>query len=400
MQDVLSALGKQATLKEVNKTMSNNESSLAHDFTKACNSTLRPSRIIVLSLGLLIGVAAAILFFWLGGLIKPQGLRWLSWVIQRIGAVIFAYTTLASLSAVVAMAHAESNGERIGVPAGWAMIVRNLGPVVFGTLKPIVVFVGLVAVIWLVGAIGAIPEVGPIIWGIASVVPVAAGLLATFVLAKLVLVSFVFPAVLSVNKEKGVATYKESVRMIKAHAARYVGRLALVILVCFVFYQVLLAGFSVTAAHSARTMGNNRLTLRGSQLFDYVAGVPGVSGTALRGFSVDNPTGPFVQKAWGLPAEAGRMFFGVETPRLKATQKVGGWIFSLELLVLSAILFSLPLLFFSLSGYNTYLSLQGKPEIPLKTEAVDWSEIKETAHEIAGKRKSEPAEKPAKGSSA
>ncbi len=403
--------------------MSNGKTSLPQDFTRALNVSLRPGRIVVVALGLLIGAAAAMLFFWLGGLIRPEGLRWLSWIIQRIGAVIFAYVVLASMSSVVAMAHSESTGERIGVAAGWGMIARNLGPVVMGTMKPIVVFVGLIVLMWLAGLLGLIPEVGPILWSIISVIPLAAGLLGIFILVKLFLVSFVFPAVLCVTKQKGTTCYKESARFIKGHAVHILGRVAMAVLVCLVFYRVIVAGYAITASQSARMMGKNKATLRGSSLFEYLAGIPGVTGTSPRGFSVVNPTSPFVDASYTsqeryyvttmLPSarppfvdtaigdqayrEVARRLKGL---RMKATQKVGGWVFSVVLIVASSVVFTLPLLFFSLSGYYAYMSFKDSEEMPLRTEAVDWSEIKETAQEIAGKRKGEPAEKPAKGKSA
>jgi len=354
--------------------------SLSEDLTKALNLTLRPGRIVVQALGLLIGVAAVILFFWLGGLIKPQGLRWLSWLIQRIGAVIFAYVVLASMSSVVAMAHAESTGERIGVPAGWALLTRNIGPVIFGTIKPIGVFLGLVAVIWIAGVLGAIPGFGPIGWSFLSIVALPAGLLAIFIIVKLFLVSFLFPTVLSVTKEKGTACYKESVRLIKGHAADILGRLGVAVLVCLVFYTIIVAGFSLTASQSSRTMGNNRVTLVGSPLFEWLGGVPGIRGTAPRGLGVENPASPF---RYAVPFRPG------------GARRVGGWIFSVIFIVAAVIPLSLPFLFLALSGYCAYLSFKDAPELPLRTEAVDWAEIKETAQEIAGKRKTNSPEKPA-----
>jgi len=277
--------------------MSNEKASLSKDLTRAVNLALRPGRVVVLALGLLIGVAVVILFFWLGGLIKPPGLRWLRWVIQRLGAVVFAYVTLATMSSAVAMAHAESTGEKIGVPAGWSMIARNLGPVVLGTIKPIVVFIALIAVIWLAGLLGLIPQVGPILWSITSPVWLTAGVLAMFIIAKLFLASFLFPAVLSVSKQKGVACYRESVRLLKGHAADILGRLAVAILVCLVFYKIIFAGFAVTASHTSRTMGKNRATLRGCQLLEYVAGVPGIKGAAPPGLAYKTPLCPFRTRA-------------------------------------------------------------------------------------------------------
>jgi hypothetical protein len=391
--------------------MSNNKASLAQDLTRALNLTLRPGRVAVVALGLLIGVAAAILFFWLGGLIKPEALSWLSWIFQRLGGVIFAYVVLASMCSAVAMVHAETAGEKIGVPAGWAAIARNIAPAFLGTVKPIVVFIGLIAIMWLVGALGAIPEVGPILWGIVSVVPLAAGLLAIFTIVKVFLVGFLFPAVLSDKKEKGTACYKESVRLIKGHTAHLLGRVAVAVLVCVVFYKIILAGFALTASQSSKTMGKNRATLRGSRLFEYVVGIPGIAGSAPRGLGVENPTLPFEDASYtgrdrlfkrtmipfitltGVPAEQMAAFpAGL---KMKATQKVGGWIFSIVLIVVSVVLFAVPFLFFTLSGYCAYLSFKDAPELALRTEAVDWSEIKETAQEIAGKRKAEPEKKPA-----
>jgi hypothetical protein len=390
--------------------MTKEASSLAQDFTKALNLTLRPRRVIVLALGLLIGVAVAILFFWLGGLIKPGGLRWLSWIIQRIGALVFAYVALSSLCSVVAMAHAESSDEKIGVPMGWALIARNLSPIVLATMKPIIVFLALIAIIWLGGALGAIPEVGPIVWSIISIVPLAAGLVMIFIVVKLFLVSFLLPAALSVNKEKGVASYKECVRLLKGHAAHILGRVGVAVLVCLIFYRILLAGFSFTATHSSRTMGKNRATLRGSPLLEYVAGIPGTAGTAPRRFGVENPASPFqeasltaVEREFRGVAPVLRLMPGTAVEggfRMKATQKVGGWIFSIILIVASSIIFSLPFLFFAMSGYCAYQSFKEAPELPLRTEAVDWSEIKETAQEIAGKRKGTAGEKPKKDSPA
>ncbi len=365
--------------------MSNNRATLSQDLTRALNLTLRPGRIIVLALGLLIGVAAGILFFALAELIEKPALQWLTWIIRRIGALIFAYVMMASMSAAVAMAHAESSGQRITVPAGWALIARNLGPVVVGTVKPVVVLIGLVGILWLGGLLGLIPQVGPIVWSILSPVWLAAGLLGIFIIVKLFLASFVFPAVLSITKEKGGACYKKSVRFVNGHAADVLGRVAVAILVCLVFYSIIVAGFSLTSSHSSKTMGNNRVTLRGSALLEYIAGVPGIRGTAPRGFNVQNPASPFLE---------------VSPFRPRGTRFVGGLVFSLVLIVVSVILFSVPFLFFTLSGYCAYATFKDAPELPLRTEAVDWSEIKETAQEIAGKRKSDSAEKSAEGEAA
>lgn len=364
--------------------MSNDKASLSQDVTKALNLTLRPSRVAVLALGLLIGVAVAILFFWLGGLIDEPGLRWLGWAIQRLGALIFAYVMLAAMGSAVAMAHAESEGEKISVPAGWALITRNLGPVIRGTIKPIIVFLALVAIIWLGGLVGLIPQAGPILWSITSPLWLAAGLLAILILIKLFLVSFLFPAVLSVAKGKGTDSYKESVRVLKGHAAGVLARLAVAMVICVVFYNIIVAGFTMTASHSSRTMGNNKATLRGSALLEYVVGVPGTVGTAPSGFGVRNPAAPFLRASLFRP---------------RGTRFVGGLVFSLVLIVASVIIFSLPYLFFALSGYCAYLSLKDAPELALRTEAAVLSEIKEAAQEIAGKRKGEGRKKPDEESS-
>ncbi len=359
--------------------MANNKASIAQDVTRAFNLTLRPGRVIVVALGLLIGVAIAILFFWLGGLIDEPGLRWLGWVIQRLGALIFAYLLLATMSSAVAMAHAESTGDKISVPAGWAQITRNLGPVVMGTIKPIALFVGLVVIIWLAGLVGLIPQVGPLLWSITSPLWLAAGLLAIFIVVKLFLVGFLFPAMLSVTGKKGTDCYKESVQMLKRHGANMLGRIAVVLLICLLFYKIIVAGFSMTSSHSSKTMGNNTQTLRGSVLLEYVSGVPGMSGASPLGFGLRNPAAPFLR---------------VSLFRPRGTRFVGGLIFSLVLIVASVIIFSLPCLLFALSGYCAYQSLKDAPELPLRTEAVDWQEIKQTAHEIAGKRKGEEGKKP------
>jgi len=362
--------------------MSNDKSSLAQDVTRALNLALRPSRIVVLSLGLLIGVAAAMLFFWIGGLIDAPALLWLSWILQRVGALLFAYVVLASMCSVAAMAHAESTGERIGVSGGWALIARYVGAVVLATLKPIIVFVLAIAVIWGAGLLGLIPAVGPIVWAIVCIIPIAAGLLAMLILVKLFLVSFMFPAVLAVTKERGTACYKESMRFIKGHVAHVLGRVAIALLACFVLYKIIVAGFAFTASHTSRTMGANTATLYGSALFGQLEGVPGLSGTAPRGFGADNPLVPFRLVAPFSP---------------RGTRAVGGWIFSFILIVVATVLFSVPFIFFASSGYFAYASLKDAPEIPLKTEELDLSAIKETAQEITGKRKGERPEKRAKG---
>ncbi len=383
--------------------MAKNEASLPQDFTSAVNLSLKPGKIMVVTFGLLVGVAAAILFFWLGGMIKPEGLRWLSWIVQRLGAVVFAYVVLSSMCSAVAMAHAESGEQKISVAAAWASIVKNVGQVVLGTLKPIVVFLILLAIIWVAGALGAIPEAGPIIWGIISIIPLAAGVVAALVLAKLLLVSFVFPAVLSVNRDRGIASYKGSVRFIKGHAVHFLGRLGAATLICVAFYAVVIAGFSLTANHSFRTMGNNRVTLRGSPLFNYVAGVPGISGTAPRGFGVENPASSFMEAGRKSPeppepdikAILRRGLTGGSVSRVKASQKVGGWIFSIVFLAFAAIPCSIPLLFFALSGYRTFMSFKDSEELPLAAVVVSLPQKKKTAEEIPDTK---PREVPKKAS--
>ncbi|MDP2894978.1 MAG: hypothetical protein Q8Q12_00290 [bacterium] len=361
--------------------MAKNDASLPQDFTSALNLTLKPGKIIVVALGLVVGIAIAIVSFWLGGMIKAEGLHWLSWIVQRAGGVIFAYVVLAAMCSAVAMAHAESRNERIGVASGWALIAKNIGPVVLGTLKPILVFICSVAIIWLAGLLGAIPKAGPILWAIISVVPLAAGVLAILTLMKLFLVSFVFPAALSVNRANGTACYKESSRFIKTHVAHFLGRLGIAAVLCLVLYRIVFAGFAVTAAHSSRTMGNNKVTLHGSRLFDYVAGVPGISGTAPRGFGMSNPTRPFLEVE--APAKAAKPDLKSILKRglaggatAKTSHKVGGWIFSFVFLVFATIPLSIPLVFFGVSGYRAFVSLKDVEEIPLETEAMDWSKLK------------------------
>jgi hypothetical protein len=390
--------------------MDRNNTSLPQDFTSALNLSLKPGKIIVMALALLIGVAAVILFFWVGGMIKAEGLRWLSWIVQRLGALIFAYVALSAMCSVVAMAHAGSTGERASVLSGWGSIAKNLAPVVVGTLKPIIVFLVCIAIIWVVGVVGAIPEAGPILWAILSVIPLAAGLFATLVLAKLLLVAFVLPAAVSVNQGKGTACYKDAARFVKKHVAHFLGRFAIAALLCLVFYRIILAGFALTAGQSSRTMGNNKVTLHGSRLFEYLAGVPGISGTAPRGFRMSNPARPFLEVR--TPQKAAepdvksilkRGLGGGATSKVKVTQRVGGWIFSFVFLVFATIPLSIPLIFFAVSGYRAFLSFKDAEEIPLDTEAMDWSHIKETAEEITGK-KAEPTtaqgqkEAPPKGS--
>jgi hypothetical protein len=383
--------------------MSNDKPSLAQDFTTALNLSLRPSRIIVLSFGLLIGVAAAILFFWVGRLIDKPALLWLGWILQRIGALAFGYVVLASMCSVAAMAHAEATGERIGVPGGWALIARHIGPVVLATLKPIIVFLLAIAIIWGGGLLGLIPQVGPILWAITSPIWIAVGLLAIFVLVRLLLVVFVFPGVVSVTKEKGTACYKESLRFVKGHIAHVLGRAAVALLACFVLYRIIVAGFGFTASHTSRTMGRNTETLYGSALLDHMEGVPGLEGTAPRGFGAQNPAGPFRSVAWTRTTRAapqglvGLLQAGGARLPIRGTRAVGGWIFSVIFIVLCTVIFSVVFILLSLSGYCAYVSLKDAPEMPLKTEELDLSAIKETAQEIAGKRKGERSEKKPKG---
>ncbi len=390
--------------------MAKNESSLSQDFTSALNQSLKPGKIIVMAPGLLVGIAAAILFFWLGGMIKPQGLRWLSWIVQRFGALIFVYFVLASMTSAVAMAHAQATGGRIGVRGGWGLIAKSIGPVVIGTLKPIIMFIASLAIIWVAGALGAIPEAGPIIWGIISIVPVAAGLLAIFILARLVVIGFVFPAVLSVKKESGLACYRESVRFAKGHACLVLGRLAIAALAALVFYQIVCAGFSMTATHSSRTMGDNALTLRGSRLFGYLAGVPGIFGTAPRGFALQSPASSFQEQAARIPIAVPaeklperdlrsvlRRGLTGEAARpaavRKATHKVGGWIFSVVFIVAATVPCSIPLLFLALSGYRTFMSFKDSEEIPLETVEVSLPQKKKTAEEMPDKKPEDVAKK-------
>jgi hypothetical protein len=128
-------------------------------------------------------------------------------------------------------------------------------------------------------------------------------------------------------------------------------------------------------------MGNNKVTLNGSRLFDYLVAVPGISGTAPRGFGMGNPARPFLEVE--APAKAPepdlksilkRGFTGGATA--KTSHKVGGWIFSLVFLVFATIPLSIPLTFFAVSGYRAFVSLKDVEEMPLETEAMDWSKLK------------------------
>jgi hypothetical protein len=95
-----------------------------------------------------------------------------------------------------------------------------------------------------------------------------------------------------------------------------------------------------------------------------------------------NPARPFLEVE--APAKAPepdlksilkRGFTGGATA--KTSHKVGGWIFSLVFLVFATIPLSIPLIFFAVSGYRAFLSLKDVEEIPLETEAMDWSKFKE-----------------------
>lgn len=188
------------------------QNSMVKDLAGALNQALKPAKIIVMGAGVLVALVVLVGLGALGGLIKTPGVLWIGWIIQTAGVLGAFLVLVANMVAVVCMtSKEESGGKKMSFLGGIGTASANILKVLCALMKPIIFILAGIAVILGLGLIGLIPKVGPVVWGLGlGLVTAVAGLFVVFWMLKLLLGTFVLPAILVEGKEEGV--YRHAVQ--------------------------------------------------------------------------------------------------------------------------------------------------------------------------------------------
>ncbi len=354
---------------------------LEGELTKAISGSLIVGRIVVMAVAIAIASVAVYAFGALGGVIKlgakSQWLFFIKYLLTGIGWVRGAYFVLSGMVAVCRMAAARESGQSRNMFAGVMDIFTNLFVVFFATVRYLFWFVALLIVIWGLGFFGRIPEVGPIIYGIAlALVSLVAGLWIALHVAKFFLSALVLPGIVATTGQKGVSCFKESKRILNGQPVRLVKRFLSVGLVLVLFSFVVAQGIGFLAREGGQALGdNNDGVLNGAPTMKKLPLVPAY------------PVLPVVRQIQMGTA------IGV-SPRETGTRLAGAWIFGIELIIVLLILKAVAANFFALAGLSTYQALKGEPEVPITAPdvKVDFSKFKGSLDAVGAKFKEEMQE--------
>jgi hypothetical protein len=287
---------------------------------------------------------------------------------------------LAAMVAVAKMAASDVAGKKMGFIGGFGVMAANIVKVVFGTIVPVLVLVASVVVIWLVALLGAIPKFGPIFWGIVSIIPIIVGLIAAFVLVKLILTIFLLPGVIALNGEGGYKSYKEVSSIIKTRLLKVLVWFVVVMILINFFFTIVMLGSGILSQHTRVTMGDKNWAVIGAGSLPRVLVTNAIQ---FCGRSIVPSLGPNPSGA------------------ADKTIITGGWFYGIEHGIVLAILGACGYIFFSIAGLNAYGALVSEPEnpialkVPVNVEDITQrvTKIKESVHE---KVKSEMGEGEAK----
>ena len=330
--------------------MAEAKGSMASGLTAAINQTFKFGKIVVMGTTLIVSTALVRLLGWLAGLDGLTGdkLAFLRYIFQMLGTIGAFYLMLSAMTAVTKMTAAEASGKKMGFIGGFAAMTTNFVKVVFATIVPIAVLVVAVGLLWLIGLIGAIPKVGPIVWGIAAIVPILIGLIAAFVLAKLFLTVFLIPGIIATTNQSGYKCYKAASEIVKTRMVKLLGWFIAVFILVTLFFTILATGIGIMQSHTQVTMGTNNsqvmtaapilkvLTPSAIRIGDYTVVAPNVGG--------------FTPTYVGLG---------------EAVVKTGGWFYGIELGIVLAILTACGYIFFTVGGMYAGSALASEPEDPI-----------------------------------
>ena len=345
--------------------MAATKGSIAGDLTKAINQSLSPGKIVVMAIGFIAATVFCYLLGLLGDLVKPQGLQFLRWTINAIGSIGALFIILSSMTAVAKMALSGESGKKINFLAGIGAIAVSFMSAACAIFSLIALYVGLVVLFWLGGLLGLIPHAGPIVWSLTSPIWVAGALVAAFVIFRIVVATFVLPGIIASKGKGETKASKEAKNVFKEHTFSLLQRLAVTLLLVIVFVILITMGMNTMSKHTSITMGSNAAVL----------GAPGTSIVAKIGFPLLSG-GPM-----------GRMNLMMAGGGQNASRTIAGVIYTIVVTIFSAIVFSIPLIFYALSGAYAYGALKAAPAEGLNIPEVDLKAIKEKAEEFRGRVK-------------
>jgi len=359
------------------------KNSLLDDLAKAVNHSLSFNKIVVMALGTIVSLVVLGLFGWLGSLIKAPGLQWLAWVIQTLGLFGAFLVLLANMTAAARMAAQEGKGDKkMSFVGGIGIAVASLTKVLFAVLKPIIFILIGIAVILGMGLIGLIPAVGPVIWGIGLglIANITGILLVSYGMFKLLLVAFVLPGIIVEGKQQDKSYYRTAYEFIKGHVFPLLARLGIVALLIMVFLKIVVAGIAFSENTTPITMGKNQAVMTAGPLRRFVPAMGAIRIHPMITSRVVNIQSYIKASDRMMPSIA------------KTEHKLGGWIYSIELGVLTSIVFGMAFIFFAVSGQKAYAALKDTPAVEIKTPKVDVNLMMKKAEAIKTKVKEEMGE--------
>jgi len=351
-----------------------NKNSFTDDLVRAFNHSISCTKIAVMALGTIVALFLFALFGGLGGLIEPKGLQWLAWIIQKLGLFSAFIIVVSTMTAVVKMAMLEEKGEKkLSFLGAIGATIGNIPKVLAAVINPILLILAAVLVIWLFGLIGWIPAVGPVIWGIIGILVVCAGIYVAYTIFKLFLGVFALPNIISEGKQEGKSYRRTMSDFVKGHLFSLLGRLAIVALVIAVFLKIAIAGVGFAERTTRITMIDNYSTMTASPIRKYIPGFGAVRFQSPILSTILN-TGAAFRKA----GTGGYEVAGTE-------EKIGGWIYHIELVVVASVILAIAGIFFATSGCYAYQSLKEQPPIELKMPEMNVDVVMKKAEEIKSK---------------
>ncbi len=218
--------------------MAASTTSISTGLTASLNQTFKFSKIAVMAASLIVSTALVIFLSWIAGRkgLNKDWARFLVYLIRTAGLMAAFYLMLSTMVAVAKMTAADVSGKKIGIVGGLTLAVTGILKVVIATIIPVGILVVSIGVLWALGLVGLIPAIGEIFWGIFSFVAIIVGILALFVVVKLLLTVFLLPGIMTARQETGYKSYKEAAHIINTRLVKLLGWFLVTIALMGLFY--------------------------------------------------------------------------------------------------------------------------------------------------------------------
>ncbi len=342
------------------------------ELTKAIGHSLDWHKIVVMAIAIAIATIASHFFVWVGSKITGKYVALFGYLISGIGWLVGAVAVLCAMVAVCKMAAAKDAGDKKSFLAGIGYASASVLTVIFANLRYLVWLAAGILLTWILGYVGLIPKVGPVVWAIIGVIPVLVGLYVIFfIVAKFFLGTLILPGIIAQGGGKAIQYFKESKRIINGHTIRLIKRFLAIGLVIVVFVFATFEAWQFVGSKTEDTMADN-------------AGVALSGGPPMR-------VPPIVPAYQNLPIIGNAANVG---KALGGGKAAAAWIFGIWMIIILLALQSIPAIVFAVAGMYTYQGLKGEAEMPISSPdvKVDLSKMKGSLGAVGAKFREEMRE--------